>query len=140
MGASSPSVGRLASRTWHVASRATRSRRCREGAPRMTLQLVGDVPAPIWAAARETGTRGEVTRRRVVLFEGLVLPRSSKLSKAHFRRVRERAGILGVYRAVRVDRHAARHRELSQPRAVPPHREELAAGRVAADGIAARPE
>src|SRR5262249_40873316 len=62
------------------------------------------------------------------------------LSKAQFRRVRERAGILGVYRAIRVDRHAARRRELSRPRAVRPHREELFAVRVATNRIAARQE
>src|SRR5262245_43888074 len=55
-------------------------------------------------------------------------------------RIRERAGYLQVYRTVGIDRHAARRRHLSQSRAVPPHREELVAGRVAADRIAARPE
>src|SRR5262249_59343897 len=45
-----------------------------------------------------------------------------------------------AYGAVRVDRYAARRRELAKPRAVRPHGEDLVAEWVAADGIAARPE
>src|SRR5215467_2665969 len=54
------------------------------------------------------------------------------------RRVRERGRQLDVHATVRLGRHAARVRELAEPRTIRPHREYLLPERVRADGIAAR--
>src|SRR5262245_60534774 len=86
-------------------------------------------------AFRTSAVEADTTRRR----SGRPPERSARSAWAAVR-VRERAGHLDAYGAVRVDRHAARRRELAQPRAVPPHGENLVAEWVAADGIAARPE
>src|SRR5262245_43199527 len=101
--------------------------------------------APSNAAPRQRAPRARVpscadrAARRGAVAAGAAARRARSAS-GPADRVRERAGHLDVDRAIWVGRHAARVGELAQPLAVRPHREELVAERVCADGIAVRRE